>query len=404
MTKIDPNIIIPRLARQLKPIRQLLDTEDILQRAINIQQIPAPTFEEQHRTAYMKTQFNALGLQNVISDSVDNVYGWLMHDTYYQEQEKSVIIVAAHLDTVFPMETDLTVRRDNHRVFGPGLGDNSLGVSSLLHLAEIFSQHLNLVSENVAICFVANTREEGLGNLDGVRAVLKTISAQKIGAAIILEGLALGRVYHAGIAVRRLRIHVKAEGGHSWLHFGHPSAIHSIAQIIADMTQINVPTDPRTTYNVGVIEGGHSVNSIATDAHCYVDLRSEDLRTLEKLEKQILDICEKYRTDTLQIDIEVVGDRPSGFISPDHPLVQLALQSLVEIGLSGILERGSTDANVFLAANVPTVVTGITYGGNAHRLDEFVDISLLENGMWQLVLLLAATIENVKAQLPILQP
>jgi acetylornithine deacetylase/succinyl-diaminopimelate desuccinylase-like protein len=401
MTNIDPNSIVSRLVRQLKPIRQSLAAEDIVQRAITIQQIPAPTFEEQQRTAYMKSQFVALDLQNVTSDAVDNVYGWLTNQADTIGQETSVVVVAAHLDTVFPLNTNLSTRRDKNRVYGPGLGDNSLGASAMLHLAEIFKQRRHTIPENIAICFVANTREEGLGNLDGMRAVLKAISPQKIGAAIIIEGLALGRVYHSGIAVRRLRLAVKTDGGHSWLHFGQASAIHTIAQIIAEITMVEVPTLPRTTYNIGVIEGGHSVNSIATDAHCYIDLRSETPQELQALEERIVGICTHYRKDDIQIEIEVVGDRPAGTISPQHPLVQLALQTLSAIGLSGILESGSTDANIFLAANVPTIVTGVTYGGNAHRLDEFIDLSLVEKGMWQLVLLLAATLEKLKTNSPV---
>jgi acetylornithine deacetylase/succinyl-diaminopimelate desuccinylase-like protein len=318
------------------------------------------------------------------------VYGWLTHDG---DVEQPVLLVTAHLDTVFPRQTDLTIRREKSRVYGPGLGDNSLGVAALLLLAGIMQREGK--SWPHSICFVANTREEGLGNLEGIRAVLDAIPPERIAAAIVIEGLALGRIYNAGIAVRRLKIACRAEGGHSWLHFGRPSAVHGLVRAAADISRLEVPLTPRTTYNIGLIEGGHSVNSIATDAACYVDLRSTAPAILEALERQIRELVVLHADAGLEFEVTVVGERPAGSLSVDHPLVQLALCSHAEVGIAAGLESGSTDANILLAHHIPAVVVGVTQGGNAHRLDEFIETRLLKDGLWQLVLLLAGATESL---------
>lgn len=376
--------IITKNMLQLHHVYKALNRDDILRRAIAIQQIAAPTFEEYTRSAYIKAQFSTIGLDRVYQDSIGNVFGYL-------GSGQSVILVSAHLDTVFPLETDLSIREEKSRIYGPGLGDNSLGVAALLLLAEIFAELP--IPPHLSICFVANTREEGLGNLDGIRATLERLQAPNIQAALVIEGMAFGYVYHAGIAVRRLKIQASAEGGHSWLGFGKPSAIHALVQLAADITRLSVPSDPRTTFNIGLIEGGHSVNSIATDAHLYLDLRSTSTAAVLDLEDQIHALIKKHQAHNLTLSADLVGDRPAGYISPDDPLIQLALKVLSQLGIKGGLEQGSTDANVLLAHHVPTLVVGVTQGGNAHRTDEFIETAPLVDGIWQLVLLLASTLD-----------
>ncbi|MBI5928417.1 MAG: M20/M25/M40 family metallo-hydrolase [Chloroflexi bacterium] len=384
-----PQSILTRLAKEWQHVRANLTTEKILNQAIAVQQIPAPTFAEAERADFVQEQFKRLGLHDVWRDSLGNVYGWLEPNG----RHRSVIVLSAHLDTVFPMPTDLTIRQEKTRVYGPGLGDNSLGVAGLLLVAEIFLREKRTWRHS--ICFVANTREEGLGNLDGIRAMLDYIPPAQIAGAIVLEGIALGRVYNGGIAVRRLKIASRAEGGHSWLHFGRPSAIHGLVQLCADITQLEVPHTPRTTFNIGVIEGGQSVNSIASGAVCLLDLRSTELATLEKLEQRVRDLIVQHTQDGLTFEVNIAGNRPSGYLRGDHPLVQLAIGAQAEIGIAAGLESGSTDANILLAQGIPAVVVGITQGGNAHRQDEFIETRLLKDGLWQLVLLLAAASETL---------
>jgi acetylornithine deacetylase/succinyl-diaminopimelate desuccinylase-like protein len=355
----------------------------VIEEAIAIQQIPAPTFDEGRRAAYVANRFK--GLDSVEIDGLHNVYGRLPGT----DRQRPALLLAAHTDTVFDRATPLDIRRDNGRIYGPGLGDNSLGVASLLAMVDALrDQRLP-----VDVWFVANTREEGLGDLGGIRAAYDRLKA-RLGAAIIIEGIAFGRVYHAGIAVRRLKISCHAPGGHSWLHFGRPSAIHGLMRLGAQITTLTPPETPRTTYNIGVIEGGTTVNSIATDAWLLLDLRSEDRGALAAMEQQVMSMVDSCRAPEQDFTVEVVGDRPAGSIPVNHPLVELARDSLEAVGAHPVFEIGSTDANALLAAGLPTVTIGITQGGNAHRPDEYIDTANIPAGLLQLLLLTVAAADG----------
>lgn len=348
-----------------------------------IQQISAPTFSEQARAAYVLAQFREYGLIDCATDSVHNVYGLLPG----ADRSQKAIMVTAHTDTVFPAETDLTVRHEPSVIYGPGLGDNSIGVGGLLGLLAVLRQQRFRLPRD--IWFVATSGEEGLGDLIGIKTAFSRLK-DKVEAVINLEGLAFGHVYHAGIAVRRLHITAQAEGGHSWLHFGRPNAVHGIVRLGAAILDIEPPRSPRTTYNIGLIEGGQGINVIAREAGLWLDLRSEDAGALARQETSIREIVQKLTTPDLRFAVEVVGDRPAGRIGVEHPLVQMALAVLERQGEQGVLETGSTDANVPLAAGCPAVTIGITRGGNAHRTDEFIELPPVEGGMRQLILLTLA--------------
>jgi tripeptide aminopeptidase len=375
-------------ARTLAAARAGLDAQQVIQDAVTIQQIPAPTFEEQRRAEFLRDRLAETGLQDVEIDEVYNVCGrWPGTDP-----DRPAVLVSAHTDTVFPLATDLTIRREGERIFGPGMGDNSLGAAGLLALAAMFRKFDIHPAADVWI--VADSREEGLGDLGGMRAVWQRL-APRLGAAIVIEGMALGRIYHAGIAVRRLRIVCQAAGGHSWLHFGRPSAIHGLIELGARIVAITPPGQPRTTYNIGLIEGGHSVNSLATSAQLYLDMRSETREGLAAFEEQVVDALDSLQGPGLDFTSEVVGDRPAGFIDTDHPLVQLAVAALETTGYKPVFETGSTDANILLANDLPAVTIGLSYGGNAHRLDEYIETGSLADGLWQLLLLVTAAAEQV---------
>ena len=251
-------------------------------------------------------------------------------------------------------------------------------------------QKLNL-QPTCDVWFVANTREEGLGDLGGMKAVFQQLRLH-IQYVINLEGMAYGHVYHAGIAVRRLHITAQAEGGHSWLNFGRTSAIHGIMELGAQITRLRPSKSPRTTFNIGIIEGGQSINTIAAEAGLWLDLRSEESAALTRFEREVRKLVEATSKPNLTFNIDVVGDRPAGSIPTSHELVQAALAALEQTGVKGTLENGSTDANVPLAAGCPAVTIGITRGGNAHRSDEYIEVSPVASGMRQLLLLtLAAT-------------
>ncbi len=362
--------------------QRLLDNANaVLDEALAIQQIPSPTFEEQERATYVQRRFTALGLQNVEMDTLYNVYGRLPG----RDPALPALLVAAHTDTVFERTTPLAVTRKNVSIIGPGLGDNSMGVAAVLALAGL------LRDEHLAadVWFVANSREEGLGDLGGIRAVYEKLKPV-LGNAIIVEGMAYGHLYHAGIRVRRLEISCQTGGGHSWLHFGRPSAIHHLMRVGAAITDLSVPNLPRTTFNIGTISGGQSVNSIAANASMLLDLRSTAPDMVKRLEDEVTRIVEAEEGPGVSFEIKVVGDRPSGEIPVTHPLVQLARDALMLLGVQPMFERGSTDANALLAANLPAITLGVTRGGNAHRLDEYIEPDAISDGLWQLALVAVA--------------
>jgi len=364
------------------------DGSAIVETAIAIQQIPAPTFDEVRRGADVAERMGALGLSDVRTDAVGNVYG-----RRAGRSGGPGLLIAAHLDTVFPAETDLAIRREGARIYGPGLGDNSMGVAALLHLAGALERHD--VANAGDLWFVANVGEEGLGDLRGMRAAVDRL-ADQLGAAIALEGCEPTRVVHAGLGVRRYRISATAAGGHSWHDFGAPSAIHALVWLAAELTRIDVPKEPRGSFNIGVIEGGSSVNTIAERAALLLDLRATERAPLDQLIRQTERIVEAARRATPGVTFELatVGDRPAGGIPREHPLALLAGAAYLAEGINVTYEIASTDANIPLSRGIPAVCIGVCDGGNAHRLDEYIEPSRLPLGMRALLwLALAATSE-----------
>jgi len=363
----------------------------IVEEGVRVQQIPAPTFREDGRADYVAEQFRTLGLEQVQQDSQKNVYGLLKGSN----RAVPAVMVSAHTDTVFPLETDLTVERKDDLIYGPGLGDNSMGVAGMLGLARWLRD--TQTTPDCDIWFVATSCEEGLGDLNGMRAAYEQLRNQ-IGIVIDLEGLAFGHIYHAGIAVHRLHITAHAEGGHSWLHFGRPSAVHGILELGAQISRLSLPSVPRSTFNIGMIEGGQAINAIGTSAGLWLDLRSAEQETLEQMRQQVYGIIEGLKRPGLGFEVEVVGDRPAGFIDPSHPLVEGALAALEQVNVRGTLERGSTDGNIPLHEGCPTVTIGITRGGNAHRLDEYIETAPVRLGMRQLIVLTLAAAHSLREE------
>ena len=376
---------------RIQQLNQTLSWDDLpalagwaLEQGIYIQQIAAPTFDEKKRAEYVAGQFRALGLDAIEVDDVYNVYGVLRG----ARRDVPGVLLSAHIDTVFPADTDLTTRTEGSLIYGPGLGDNCMGVAGMLAFIE-YMRRQNIIPD-CDLWFVAPSREEGLGDLGGMKQAFRRVR-DLIGMVINIEGLAFGHVYHAGIAVRRLHITASAEGGHSWLHFGRASATHSIVQLGARITELTPSIRPRTTFNIGMLEGGQGINVIATSAGLWLDLRSEESGTLNELEQRVRQEIEWLSSPDLTFRIDVVGDRPAGRIDPEHPLVECAMKALRLLGVSGALEIGSTDGNVPLSAGCPTITIGITRGGNAHRLDEYIETKPIAAGVQQLILIVLAS-------------
>ena len=361
----------------------------VLDLAVAIQQIASPTFEEQQRGSFVQQCFLDEGLAEISRDEVGNIYGCWRGKTSQRS-----IVVSAHLDTVFPASTDLSVRRSHDRITGPGIGDNSLGVAGLLGLVWLLKRTRPL---NADVWLVANVGEEGLGDLRGIKAVVDRFSDGPK-AYLILEGMVLGIIFHRGLGVQRFRITARTTGGHSWVDYGRPSAIHELARLVTRLEELPVPKTPepgmpRSSYNVGVLNGGTSVNTIAAEAWLELDIRSEDEAYLAHLAEQVKTIARlSSRTGEFPVEfsVESIGRRLAGEIPSDHRLVQAARRELVELGLIPKLDIGSTDANYPLSRGYPAVCVGLTYGNGAHTFDETIDTAPLGKGLEQVLRLVRA--------------
>jgi tripeptide aminopeptidase len=376
----------------------------ILDLAIAIQQIPAPTFHEAERAEFVRARFAEEGLQGVEMDSTGNVYACFGSDEQSPSGKRQPLIVSAHLDTVFSLDIDLSASRERERILAPGIGDNSLGVAGLFSLVWALRERgLSLPGD---LWLVANVCEEGLGNLRGMQAVVDrfelrrepgTRQAGQSGiktatrplAYIVVEGMALGQVYQRGLGVRRFRLGVQTAGGHSWIDYGQPSAIHELTALATRITALKLPGQPRTTLNVGIISGGSSVNTIAAEAMLELDLRSEDSATLEEVVRQVEQIVSSLQKPGVEVSWEAIGRRPAGEIPAEHPLVRLAQDCLRAVGLEPRLNIGSTDANLPLSLGLPAITIGLTTGGRAHTVHEYINIPPLDKGVEQLVSLVS---------------
>ena len=341
-----------------------------IERTLEIQSIPAPTFGEAERAEFLRSKFEELGVNQLAQDDIGNLYALV------PGENAPPLIVSAHLDTVFAGQTDLTHHRTRSRLTGPGVGDNSVALAALLELSEDL-RTLKLAGD---VWLVANVGEEGLGNLRGMREVVARFG-DKVTAYVILEGMALGHIYHRALPVRRYRITLRAEGGHSWIHAGRTSAIHKLIEVGGQLLDLQIPIDPRTTLNIGRIDGGRSINSIADMATLEIDIRSESETALNDMNKRLRRLVKDVRLTDAEIELTQVGSRPGGELAADHPLVLAALSSLEKSGeREAYLEFGSTDASVPLNRGFPAVCVGITKGGEAHTIREYIEIRPMRKG------------------------
>jgi acetylornithine deacetylase/succinyl-diaminopimelate desuccinylase-like protein len=346
--------------------------------AIQIQQIPSPTFQEKERAEFVRDLFLSEKLEDVEIDETGNVLG--CHRSRLPQTSRHIrpVVVSAHLDTVFPTSVDLTIHNEGERIYGPGLGDNSLGIAGLLGLTWMLRDRR--VQLPFDLWLIANVGEEGLGDLSGMKAVADRFG-NKVGAYLVLEGTALGHVYHRALGVRRYRITMRSPGGHSWIDYGRPSAIHELIELSTHITRLEVPKNPRTTLNIGVIEGGTTVNTIAATASLELDLRSESTVTLESLAQDVEQLCAQSQKPGVEIKAELIGNRQAGEIPAGHPLVTLAIDCLREQGMEPKLSIGSTDANVPLSRGLPALTLGLTTGAGGHTVHEYVNVEPLKKGM-----------------------
>ena len=360
----------------------------VTQQQIRLNEIPAPEFGEGPRGELLKKLFESSGLK-VRTDKIGNVIG-----ERPGSEPKSVVLLVAHLDTVFPAGSDVTVRRQGARLEAPGISDNGAGLAAVAGLSRALSE--SRVHTGKTIVLAGNVGEEGEGNLRGVRALVESYGV-RLTAVIAVDGASTDHITTQGIASRRFEVSITGPGGHSWSDFGAPNPITALSRGIVKFSSIHVPDDPRSSYNFGWIEGGTSINSIPARAAVKIDLRSEEEAELNRMESALRDAIQAglrdetsanhASNDALQVSIRSLGARPAGKISDDAPLVDTIRNVDRFLGNRSRLERSSTDANIPLSQGIPAVALGGGgKGGNSHTLTEWYDPSGREMGLKRLLL------------------
>jgi acetylornithine deacetylase/succinyl-diaminopimelate desuccinylase-like protein len=362
-----------------------MDLERLIQHTLAIQAVPAPTFQEHERAALMQRIAAAAHLKDVDVDRAGNVLGRVPGTG-----DASPVVVSAHLDSVFTREEVTPARRSGSQLVGPGVGDNAVALAALAELAEELPSH-ELPAD---VWLVANVCEEGLGNLLGMQHIVERFG-DRVAGYVVLEGMALGHIYHRGLPIRRYRVEAFGEGGHSWIHAGRPSATHQLIDVGQAILNLAIPETPRSTLNIGRIVGGTSINSIAAAAAMEIDMRSEDPRILDRWIENVESIIKSRSTGNMRFTMEAIGHRPGGGIPSAHPLVQAAAASYRSVfSAEPALECGSTDASLPLRVGLPAVCVGVTHGGEAHTSHEFIAIDPIPHGYEALLNLVLAIGRN----------
>jgi tripeptide aminopeptidase len=354
-------------------------------------EIPAPPFQEAQRAAAVKALLAASGL-DVKIDKTGNVIGEMRG-----ADDKEIVVLAAHLDTVFPPGTDVKVRRNAERMSAPGISDNGTGLAALVAIARtIHEAHLK---PQRTILFVADVGEEGEGNLRGMRALVDAYRS-KLKAAVVLDGSGTEHVTTKALASRRLEVLITGPGGHSWSDFGMPNPINALVRGAVRFINTRVPANPRTTFNLGQIEGGTSVNSIPYEAKLKVDVRSESEDELAKLESALRDCVSAGVRDEMEAardrskgklewKVDLLGSRPGGELAPDSPLLGALRAADDYVGNQSRVERSSTDANIPLSSGIDAISIGAGgTGGGAHSLQEWYEPAGREMGLKRALLTL----------------
>ncbi len=355
--------------------------EGTLARQAALSAIPAPTGAEGRRAAHVAELFRTIGLCDVMVDHAGNVHGWLG-----KNGEKSApVVLAAHLDTVFGAEVDVAVERRGQRLEGPGISDNARGLAALVAVAEAMVAARVPVTR--PILFAATVGEEGSGDLRGVKYLLngnRETGNGKPAAFIALDGAGLDRVIHRALGSKRYHITFRGPGGHSWAAFGVANPANAVGRATALLADLAPQQAPRTTCAVVRLGGGTGLNSIPQEAWLDLDLRSEDPRALAQLDVTVRAALERAADDenrrrttgspTLRVEIQLLGDRPSGMTPRAHPLVQAAVAANRALGRDAELASASTDANVPIALGIPAIALGAGgKAGDAHLATEWFE-------------------------------
>src|ERR1700676_588246 len=357
----------PRVIKALEDIKA--DDDRAFAEQKRITEIPAPPYKEKLRAEYFLTRFLELGFKDTSIDAEGNVIALRKGSGGGRPK----LVVSAHLDTVFPEGTDVTVKEKDGVILAPGIGDDSRGLAALLSL--IKSLNGNSLATVGDVMFVGTVGEEELGNLRGVKALFRDHS--DIDGFISIDGLGITRVVNHATGSHRYEMIFKGPGGHSFQEFGLPSAIHAMGRAIAKISDLQTPSDPKTTFTVGTVSGGTSVNAIASEARMAVDMRSNSTEELLKLEGRLLDLVKqavteenaRWKSDKMTVEIRLIGDRPAGIVAMDSPILQatqravMALTRAPRVTFAG----SSTDSKLAVSLAIPAVTGGGGGGGGNWR-------------------------------------
>src|SRR5216684_4946849 len=355
--------------------------EGTLARQAALSAIPAPTGAEGRRAAHVAELFRTIGLSDVAVDHAGNVHGWLGRNG----ERSAPVVLAAHLDTVFGAEVDVAVERRGQRLEGPGISDNARGLAALVAVAEAMVAARVPVTR--PILFAATVGEEGSGDLRGVKYLLngnRETGNGKPAAFIALDGAGLDRVIHRALGSKRYHVTFRGPGGHSWAAFGVANPANAVGRAAALLADLPTQQTPRTTCAVVRLGGGTGLNSIPQEAWLDLDLRSEDPRALAQLDVTVRTALERAADDenrrrtvgspALRVEVQLLGDRPSGLTPRAHPLVQAAVAANRVLGRDADLASASTDANVPIALGIPAIALGAGgKAGDAHLATEWFE-------------------------------
>lgn len=392
-----PDRIIGELlaSKRVRQAFQFFETRaaEITEEHTKICSIPAPPFGEQERAEYLAGKFREYGLSDARLDQEGNCVALRQGSA-----SAPLLVISAHLDTVFPAGTDFTVRYEQSRLLTPGIADDGCGLAALVAILRAMGECA--IETEGSILFVGTVGEEGEGNLRGARYLLtKGEWANRIAAFISLDGPGLERITHAALGSRRYRVRLRGVGGHSWGDFGAANPVHALGRAIARLASYPAPVDPRTTFNVGHIEGGAGINVIPADATMDVDLRSASAEELHRLDaffrravREAVDeenSARRVGDPPLELDLKLIGDRPSGETPADAAIVRISEEATRAFGYRPRLDRSSTDSNIAISLGIPAVTLG-TGGasGNSHTLDEWYDPRGRDTGLKRALLVM----------------
>jgi acetylornithine deacetylase/succinyl-diaminopimelate desuccinylase-like protein len=388
---------LARLPTVREAIRILHETDgETIADQLRLVQLPAPTLEESTRAAHFRVRCIELGLEDPRIDAAGNVLAWLPNSTDRAEP----VLVAAHLDTVFPAGTALVPRRVGKRIFTPGIADNARGLAALLALGRAMTRAGVRTERTVVL--IATVGEEGNGDLSGVKHLFREGSDWRAAAAFIgVDGTGRRRIVNQAVGSRRLRVVVRGPGGHSWADWGRANPIDAVGQVITELKRRISPLPEKSTLTIGRIAGGTSINTIPAEAWLELDLRSEDHDVLIGLEAKARAVIEAAVRDTddqrrpgtpaLTVQLELIGDRPAGRTPPDTPLVAAARAATEFIGETPELLSSSTDANIPISLGIPAITLGAGGdSGGAHTTEEWYENDGGPAGLERLLLTILA--------------